>query len=114
MGRYTSADPIGLPGGINLYGYVEPNPVMKMDPLGLATLGIGGRVINRTDCCVLVSENDPTQGQQQLQVKPHSSSGWRDVDAIYFDDGSALKIPDGSIYLTSDGETVAAVEYSTD
>ena len=35
LGRYTEADPIGLAGGVNLYGYVNQNPVDSVDPLGL-------------------------------------------------------------------------------
>jgi len=108
-GRYTRADPIGLLSGINLYGYADQNPVMKMDPLGLATMGIGGRVINWSNCCVLVSENAPVRGQQQFQVEPNSSSGSRDVDAIYFNDGGALKIPDGAIYVIHDCDSLKSI-----
>jgi RHS repeat-associated protein len=34
MGRFISADPIGLGGGLSLYAYVGANPVSIVDPLG--------------------------------------------------------------------------------
>ncbi len=39
-GRFTQQDPLGLLGGLNLYGYVENRPIVSSDPLGLV-----GRIV---------------------------------------------------------------------
>ena len=39
-GRFLSADPIGYSGGINLYGYVANNPIMRNDSFGLQWEGL--------------------------------------------------------------------------
>ena len=41
MERWLNRDPIGTRGGLNLYGYVEQNPIMYVDPLGLHHQGDG-------------------------------------------------------------------------
>lgn len=42
-GRYFERDPIGLQGGINLFLYVQENPVNIIDPSGRSGLGIAAR-----------------------------------------------------------------------
>ena len=39
-GTFTQEDPIGLAGGMNLYGFAEGDPVNFADPLGLAAMDI--------------------------------------------------------------------------
>jgi uncharacterized protein RhaS with RHS repeats len=37
--RFISEDPIGLEGGMNVYGYVDGTPTQFVDPLGLWAVG---------------------------------------------------------------------------
>jgi RHS repeat-associated protein len=51
-GRFTQEDPIGLAGGINLYGFASGDPVNFSDPFGVCPKDVGGDGKTRTlsDC----------------------------------------------------------------
>lgn len=44
LGRWISRDPIGELGGLNLYGYVENNPLSRTDPSGRNPVVVGAAI----------------------------------------------------------------------
>ena len=48
---WPSRDPIGERGGINLYGYVNGNPLNSLDPLGLCPCENGKVADDAGECC---------------------------------------------------------------
>ncbi|HKR62486.1 MAG TPA: RHS repeat-associated core domain-containing protein [Thermoanaerobaculia bacterium] len=62
-GRYTQADPIGLAGSKHLYAYVGSNPVIAIDPLGLARSPLD------MNCCELGSEINRLKEELKRRVE---------------------------------------------
>ncbi|MFD5315632.1 hypothetical protein [Streptomyces sp. NPDC127098] len=58
MGRYLSPDPLGLEPAPNPYAY-PGNPLLFIDPLGLASYGGGGVMRGLDDGQLLEAINDP-------------------------------------------------------
>jgi RHS repeat-associated protein len=58
-GRFTQEDPIGLAGGINLYGYANGDPVTYADPYGLSACPIGNSTTNERDTNVDDCDDGP-------------------------------------------------------
>lgn len=44
-GKYITQDPIGLEGGINIYGYVDGSPLYKIDTEGKFAVGPAARIV---------------------------------------------------------------------
>jgi RHS repeat-associated protein len=47
-GRFTQEDPIGLAGGLNLYGFANSDPVNFSDPFGLCADDVHGGAVDST------------------------------------------------------------------
>jgi len=64
VGRYSQSDPIGLQGGISTYGYVEGDPLLGVDPHGLANSGRTEKISGGRPTTIRV-DNPHVEGQQR-------------------------------------------------
>ncbi|MCE9992694.1 hypothetical protein LZ633_11905 [Enterobacter asburiae] len=95
-GQYLCADPIGLDGGINPYGYVS-NPLKYIDPLGLCKANI--RQLDPSE--IRFSQNS-VNGTAEL-VKSMKTNGWRGdpIDVVRMADGKLTTIDNTRVLAAS-------------
>ena len=67
-GQFTQADPIGLAGGLNLYGFAEGDPVNYSDPFGLCLTD--GRGAEDRECRAVIQLLQRLAGARG--VSPHA------------------------------------------
>jgi RHS repeat-associated protein len=79
VGRFTTPDPIGLLGGINLYQYA-PNPTEWIDPLGLAACGKNINALRngpqKTTVSVKFKAESPRVGDGSIPRRPEGTGYW--------------------------------------
>ncbi|WP_238158697.1 RHS repeat-associated core domain-containing protein, partial [Trabulsiella odontotermitis] len=104
-GRFTTQDPIGLAGGLNLYQYA-PNPIGWIDPLGLWSFY---QLLNSAGEVVYYGITDRTVQQRVIE---HASNGKIFSEVRFIDDltdrisarnleGSALDHARGNSIMTN-------------
>jgi RHS repeat-associated protein len=83
-GRFTQEDPIGLAGGVNLYGFANGDPVTYSDPYGLSA----------EECCDRLGfEGDPKNVERAVRYSQNASTSERVVAGALFAGASAAVAP---------------------
>lgn len=59
LGWVTQPDPIGLAGGLNLYGYANGDPINFSDPFGLCAESEGDTTSTASSCSAPPPDDDP-------------------------------------------------------
>jgi len=115
-GLFTQEDPIGIAGGLNLYGYAGGDPINFSDPFGLCvdeddTCREMVKFLRGFDSDVLsdaANRLDKYQGRVYLQGGAFSGS--TNADRMVLNMGASIeRLPDGSSRLVTPGQGDLAV-----
>jgi RHS repeat-associated protein len=103
-GRFTQEDPIGLAGGLNLYGFADGDPVTFSDPFGLCSRE------KQDDCSVWDVFHNFLQGfNAALQGGSDTGPGWRTgVFAGFLAQAFATRAPVGTGTAAASADAVAS------
>ncbi len=109
-GRYISPDPIGLAGGINIYGYGGQNPLGMIDPYGLETL-----VIINNNTPIIGTHTGLIVGQGFNAALYDPAGSYRNLEkgsgaALY---GKDVNLKDYIRYQKLDGSNIRIFRFST-
>ncbi|UUE36446.1 DUF6531 domain-containing protein [Pectobacterium aroidearum] len=108
VGRFTTQDPIGLAGGINLYQYA-PNPLGWVDPLGLTKIltdGVVYRMGSGTDSNLTPRPGKDTTTGLSTTIEKPSNGKYQTLDV--------KTLNDGGLDVVQDGKNHASVRPSND
>jgi RHS repeat-associated protein len=98
-GRFTQEDPIGLAGGLNLYGFAGGDPVTFSDPFGLCQQPKGLKE-GQVGICIETFINGPSRGVPKWAADNRSFSAtggsYKTSDRFIVDPGSGAVLDDAT------------------